>query len=482
MPRTSDRLRWINRVVLVLAAIFSSFGAERVGTVGPRKVDSELARALKKRSESSKRVIIRTAPGARDRVRARLRQGDAEIGEHVRIDGLSAELTLDAVQALASDPEVLSLSSDAVVTGATVTYDFSNVSARESLMATLGVSDSPLTGDHIGIAVIDSGLAESKDLDGAQVDEFYDFTKSHKKSRPYDDYGHGTHVAGLIASSGELSRRQVNATGSDGRLHKVDLATYGGVASHARIISLKALDANGAGHTSTVIEAIEFAIDNKQRLGIDVINLSLGHPILEPAATDPLVQAVEAAVRAGIIVVASAGNYGTNPETLETGYAGITSPGNAPSAITVGALDTKQTVTRSDDSIPDYSSRGPTWYDALTKPDLVAPGHRLVSDAAYAATLTSTRSGSLIADRDGKPQYLRLSGTSMSAAVTSGVVALMLEAHNKVFKTPLPPNSVKAMLEYRFRSPGMTASRRAPDPSTGMGPSNWRSRLIQRCR
>ena len=223
---------------------------------------------------------------------------------------------------------------------------------------------------------------------------------------------------------------------------------YGGVATKAKIISLKTLDANGAGYTSTVIDAIEFAIDNKDKLGIDIINLSLGHPILEPAATDPLVQAVEAAARAGIVVVTSAGNYGTNPDTLQTGYAGITSPGNAPSAITVGAVDTKQTVTRSDDTIPDYSSRGPTWYDAVTKPDLVAPGHQLVSDAAEASTLTRTRSRSLINDREGKPQYLRLSGTSMSAGVTSGVVALMLEAHNKVFKAPCSPNAVKAMLEY----------------------------------
>ena len=95
-----------------------------------------------------------------------------------------------------------------------------------------------------------------------------------------------------------------------------------------------------AGTTSDVISAIEYATANKDRLGIDIINLSLGHPIYEPAATDPLVQAVEAAARAGIHVVASAGNHGLNPETSEPGYAGIVSPANAPSAIAVGAETT----------------------------------------------------------------------------------------------------------------------------------------------
>ena len=405
MTSTTNRARWLMRGAIVALAVLdlATFGAEHVGTAARNKLDRELARALRDRTESTKRVIIRVAPGGRDHVKSKLRDRGREVrGEHACIDGLSAQVALADVEALASDPDVLSVSSDAVVTGDAVSYDVTDV-----LLATLGVGDSTLTGDHIGIAVIDSGLAKSRDLDGGQVDEFYDFTGSRKKSHPYDDFGHGTHVAGLIAGIGELSKRHVSARGSDGKLHDVDVAVYGGVATNAKIISLKTLDANGAGYTSTVIDAIEFAIDNKDKLGIDIINLSLGHPILEPAATDPLVQAVEAAARAGIVVVASAGNYGTNPDTLQTGYAGITSPGNAPSAITVGAVDTKQTATRSDDTIPDYSSRGPTWYDAVTKPDLVAPGHQLVSDAAEASTLTRTRNRSLINDREGKPQYLR---------------------------------------------------------------------------
>jgi serine protease AprX len=111
------------------------------------------------------------------------------------------------------------------------------------------------------------------------------------------------------------------------------------------------LDANGQGYTSNVIDAIEFAIANKKTLDIDVINLSLGHAPYESATTDPLVRAVEHASAAGIVVVVSAGNTGINPSTGLPGYGGISSPGNARSAITVGASQTMGTVGRSDDVV-----------------------------------------------------------------------------------------------------------------------------------
>src|SRR5262249_60849189 len=131
------------------------------------------------------------------------------------------------------------------------------------------------------------------------------------------------------------------------------LATFEfeGVAAYVRLIGLKVLDGTGAGRTSDVIRAIDFVIANKSQLKVQIINLSLGHPIFAAAADDPLVQAVEQASAAGLIVVASAGNFGRNPSTGQIGYAGLTSPGNAPSAITVGAAVTQGTVTRADDRV-----------------------------------------------------------------------------------------------------------------------------------
>jgi subtilisin family serine protease len=193
-----------------------------------------------------------------------------------------------------------------------------------------------------------------------------------------------------------------------------------------------------------------------------VVNLSLGHPILEPAATNPLVQAVERAVRAGIVVVASAGNLGRNPETGVVGYGGLTSPGNAPSAITVGAIDTRQTTTRGDDVIPAFSSRGPTWFDGFLKPDLVAPGAQLVSTVSSSSALYLANPNLVIdtiSDGHGGPAYMRFSGTSMAAAVTTGVVAQLLDANRRTLTNGwgrdganvapgLSPNTVKAILQY----------------------------------
>src|SRR5439155_21803746 len=159
------------------------------------------------------------------------------------------------------------------------------------------------------------------------------------------------------------------------------------------------------------------------------------HPIFEPAATDPLVQAVEHATRAGIAVVVSAGNFGMNPKTGQPGYAGIASPGNSPSAFSVGAVRTFNTVTRVDDRIAPYSSRGPSWYDGFAKPDFVAPGDNLLSVAAANSALRLAQE-----KRGNTGDYMRLSGTSMAAAVSTGVVALVLQANHA-----LTPNAVKAV-------------------------------------
>jgi serine protease AprX len=195
--------------------------------------------------------------------------------------------------------------------------------------------------------------------------------------------------------------------------------------------------------------------------------LSLGHPVYESAATDPLVQAVEAAVRAGIVVVTAAGNCGINPETGLPGYGGIASPGNAPSAITVGSGNTKGTLSRVDDRVAGYSSRGPSWYDGLAKPDILAPGQAMISNEVAGSTLAleypelSTTSGS--------SKFLKLNGSSMATGVVSGLAAIMLEAnqwgayarwsalqetlrrHDRYdFAGPplLTPNAIKAMLQY----------------------------------
>jgi subtilisin family serine protease len=253
---------------------------------------------------------------------------------------------------------------------------------------------------------------------------------------------------------------------------------YHGLAPNVQLVVLKVLDGTGAGYTSDVVRAIDFAVANKASSAIDVINLSLGHPIYEPASTDPLVQAVERASKAGIIVLAAAGNNGINPTTGSPATRASTRPGNAPSAITVGAVSTSNTVTRNDDRIPDYSSSGPTWYDALVKPDLLAPGHRIIAVGAKKSTIYQGYPELRAPDAD----YIRLSGTSMATAVGSGVVALMIEQHRLAdpYTPALTPNTVKAMLQYSAfavrNDLGIEYDRCARARARSTAPAPWRSR------
>lgn len=419
MPRNRS---WFRTASLLLALVASSAltaNAQPVGKSG--KLDEVLAKSVRNGDRDAKRVIIRTRSNGIASLAGVLTAKNLGIlRSHRSINAVTATVPVQELKSLEDLSDVDSISIDAVVKA-------EDYWSESPLRGTLGLPTSTPGGAGVGIAVIDSGIEAGADFDDRIV-AFYDFTQGGRVESPSDDYGHGTHVAGLIAGDGSLSSRR-----------------YRGVAYKSRLIGLKVLDGTGAGYASDVISAIEFVTANKQQLGVDVINLSLGHPILEPAATDPLVQAVEAAARAGIVVVAAAGNYGVSMQTGKPGYAGILSPGNAPSAITVGSVKTFETERRSDDRVAEYSSRGPTWYDASAKPDLVAPGHGLTSVAA--------RSGSLYQDnwslRAGK-YYIRLSGTSMAAAVVSGTVALVVEAHRNTFPwaPPLTPNLVKAILQY----------------------------------
>jgi len=362
------------------------------------------------------------------------------------VSAVVADVPADKLLELTSSPSVRAVSLDAPlqpVDGNVVRPSTAPMSSAYTLRDALGLPAMNPDAAGVGVAVIDSGISPDVDFAG-RITAFYDFTAGGVATAPIDPYGHGTHIAGIIASSGADSSH----------------AQYRGLAAHARLIGLRVLDDEGAGQTSQVMQAINFAIAQREALGIDVINLSLGHPIYEPADTDPLVGAVEAAVRSGIVVVASAGNFGYNRATGQTGYAGITSPGNAPSAITVGALRTANTTMRDDDSVAPYSSRGPSWYDATAKPDLVAPGDGIISNATPDSTLY-TMYPSVRVDTS----HIRLNGTSMAAAVTSGAAALVIEANRRAhpLAPSLTPNTIKAILQFSATHVGF-ASAAPPDP------------------
>jgi serine protease AprX len=285
------------------------------------------------------------------------------------------------------------------------------------------------TGAGVTVAVLDSGIAPHSAI-GTRVIGRVNFVSSEPAGAG-DPFGHGTHVAGMIGGSGAAAAY-------------VTSAYTGGSAPAVKFVDVRVLGRTGLGYTSEVIAGIDWVVANRWRYNIRIINLSLGHPVAEPVADDPLCQAVSRAVRAGIVVVASAGNYGVT-ETGAPILGGVTSPGNSPDAITVGALDTKGTSDRRDDTVAAYSSRGPTRFDFNVKPDVVAPGARVVS-AEVPGSYIAVNYPSWHVAGSGKNSYGRLSGTSMSTAVVSGGVALLLD-----MEPDLTPAQVKLLLQSGSR-------------------------------
>jgi serine protease AprX len=265
------------------------------------------------------------------------------------------------------------------------------------------------TGQGVTVAVLDTGIDNLPDFSGRLIGGV-DLTGENNPFQ--DDYGHGTFVAGLIAGDGASSSGQ-----------------YSGEAPGANLVSIKVAGANGVTHLGTLILGLQWAVDHESTYGIKVLNLSLGYKPTESTLLDPLDQAVEAAWNSGITVVASAGNAGPFNGT-------ILSPGDDPLVITVGALDDMASTSVSGDEMNDFSSVGPTSPDGWVKPDLVTSGRSVVSLAAPGSTIYNDYPSARI----GSANFVG-SGTSFSAAITSGAAALVL-ADNP----GLTPDQVKARL------------------------------------
>lgn len=406
--------RIASALAFLLACCVPAWAAQHAGD---RKLDRDLlARAHAPRGES--RVIIQTTDGAP--ASDLIGSLGGRPGRHLRaLRGQVARIQDSALDDLAASARVESVSLDRHVRG-TMERTGTTVGAtwvREQL----GVD-----GSGIGIAIIDSGVTTwHDDLGSERVVHFADFVGY--QASPYDDYGHGTHVAGIIAGNGY---------DSDGARR--------GIAPGASLVVLKVLDASGDGYISNVIAAIDYAVEQRTRFNIRVINLSVAAGVHQSFTTDPLTLAARRAVEAGIVVVTAAGNFGRDAKG-QLQYGGITAPGNAPWVLTVGATTHNGTVFRGDDTVAPFSSRGPTRIDRAAKPDLVAPGVGIESladnsSALYAAHPSARLWGTLDTST---PPYLSLTGTSMAAPVVAGTIALMLQAH-----PTLTPNLVKAVLQY----------------------------------
>ncbi|WMM24751.1 S8 family peptidase [Tissierella sp. MB52-C2] len=295
------------------------------------------------------------------------------------IGGFAGLMTTDIIYKIVSNPEIDYISFDSRV------YTLLDIAAPT--MDAYFPHDKGYNGEGITVAVIDTGVAPHNDLTrpNNRIVGFKDLVNN--KTDPYDDNGHGTHVAGIIAASGYSSGGK-----------------YVGIAPKANILGIKALDKSGGGNISDIIDAISYIVATKDKYNTKIINLSLGTPANNSCDKDPLCKAVDMAINAGLIVVVAAGNSGPEKGT-------ILSPGINKNVITVGAIDDKRTIDPSDDTIAPFSSRGPT-SEGLIKPDVLAPGANINS-------LSNTKLNG----------YTSLSGTSMATPLVSGSIALLLNKH-----------------------------------------------------
>src|SRR5256714_8545378 len=305
-------------------------------------------------------------------------------GRYAQLGAVKIEAPLSVIQKLASNGNTRYLSLDrrvqslGHVTATTGADAARRVTTTSTGVSSLGVPTTPTTttafdGSGVGVAIVDSGMDTGHKAflgknDLSRIVVSRDYTG---ENRVDDPFGHGTHVTSIAVGNGRIAE-----------------GAYTGVAPNANILNLRVLNSQGLGSVSGTLAGLDWVLSNRTAYNIRVVNMSLGTPAVDSYKNDPICRAVRQLVNAGVVVVAAAGNNGKNGAGQKV-YGQIHCPGNEPSAITVGAANSYGTNARNDDTIATFSSRGPTrsfWtdaagvrhYDNLMKPDLVAPGNKIV--------------------------------------------------------------------------------------------------------
>jgi serine protease AprX len=376
-------------------------------------------------------VIVRELPAAGDDPE---RAVEAHGGDVTRplpiIDGFAATVPSRSVPALARAAGVRSVTPNGRVrlTSLVDGYDPTTGTSTGSWMRTVEAIQARefwkagFLGQGVDVALIDSGVAPVEGIaDHVVHGPDLSFESQADHLRYLDSYGHGTHMAGIIA--GRDSRIAAGREEND-----LDDA-FLGIAPSARIVSVKVATSSGATDVSQVIAAIDWVVQhrNTDGLNIRVLNLSFGTDGTQSYLLDPLAFAAEVAWRKGIVVVVSAGNS-------NFGTARLNNPAFDPYVIAVGADDTNGTNDLRDDVVPSWSARG----DASRRPDVVAPGKSIVSLRAGGSNIDLTFPDG----RVGANRFFKGSGTSQAAAVVSGSAALLLSQ-----RPGLSPDQVKYLLK-----------------------------------
>jgi serine protease AprX len=406
--RAAQGLAWTVAAVLALAAVPTGSGAANVGQMV--------------------RVIVQELPGAGTAPARLVEELGGSVGPRLGIiHSFSAQVPAAGLARLAAGRGVRSVSADQRVTMAATSYDPGTDRGSMYHVATTtgaipAMWSAGYTGKGVDVAVIDSGVTPVNGLSTAGKVVYgpdLSFESQSADLRNLDTFGHGTHMAGIIAGRDDQVTAVTSAQAK---------TNFMGVAPDARIVSVKVADAGGATDVSQVIAAIDWVVQYRRSNGLNirVLNLSFGTDSAQAYTIDPLAYAAEVAWHSGIVVVVSAGNAGYGSE-------GLNNPAYDPYVLAVGAEQTQGTASTADDTVPTFSSTG----DWQRGPDLVAPGRSIVGLRVPGSVLDQQYPGARVGTR-----FFRGSGTSQAAAVVSGAVALVLQQ-----RPTAKPDEVKSLLK-----------------------------------
>jgi serine protease AprX len=378
--------------------------SRRKGDSDKNKIFDDLEEELEAKGEEDRAGVIAVLKVPNEQLKDKVKELKKILGEFEETDtyslisGFSGKLSKKQIKALAELDTTVQIEPDVEVhtllNTATSWFGVQKARTDFSVDGNVDVSPSTYTNNDIVIAVIDTGIHRShKDLDSGKIIGWKDYVKG--RTSPYDDNGHGTHVASIAAGEGQAN------------------PAYTGVAPRAALVGVKVLNSAGSGSLSAVISGVNWVVDNRVTYGIEIMNLSLGTSGCSNGQ-DSLSLAINNAVNQGIVTVVAAGNSG--PKSCTIG-----SPGAAENAITVGAMSD---VGEKGFALASFSSRGPT-SDGRTKPDVVAPG----------VSITAAKRGTT-------SSYITYSGTSMATPFVAGLAALILDAN-----PTLTPTQVKALIQ-----------------------------------
>jgi serine protease AprX len=368
-------------------------------------------------------VIVQAQPGALAAAAGQVERLGGQVGRQLSIiGGFTASVPANQVEQLGGSPGVNSVTENEPVRMQAAAYapttDAGSLYTTTMQTGAQAYWKAGFTGKGVDVAVIDTGAAPvpglattGKLVNGPDLS----FESQAKNLRYLDTYGHGTHMAGIIAG-----RADAAVVGK----YPGDATNFLGMAPDARIVSVKVADAMGAADVSQIIAAIDWVVQNKASNGLNirVLNLSFGTNTTHPYTIDPLCHAVEAAWKKGITVVAATGNAGFYKAP---GGPGLTSPARDPYVLAVGAADSMKTLSVSDDQVASFSSSGVGGSGGTKNPDMLAPGRSIISLAVPGSFIDQTY-GAAGAVTGG---YMRGSGTSQATAVVSGAAALVLQQH-----------------------------------------------------